>query len=245
MLEFANDPQYSHAGQNLKWFSIDNEFRFNQNKPSGWNKDSIEYRFNGHGFRMDIEMYDIKGGSNIYIGDSTTMGFGCNLEDTWAFKHHQKNNVNNTGDYVNLGCTAGTLDTVYRILKFWIPIIEPKNIFLLEPAPYRQEFIRPDGVSETIAIWETIEIQQMSGHEITDTVSFKDKLFKDYVSSPLQVETNKNKNMDAILKVCENSNLTYVDHPPFTEEYFGEARDTHHAGPQQNDKILEYFVAHG
>lgn len=239
MIEYPVDIQYECRGKTLNWFSLDNEFRFNLNQPKDWSKDSIEYRFNNHGFRMDVEMEKISEGSNIYIGDSTTMGFGCNLEDSWAYKHHNKFH---SGTFVNLSCTAGSLDTIYRLLSYWIPKIKPSNIFILEPSPNRQEFIRNDGVAITSAVWDTVEIQEIGGHEITEDVLFKDKLFKDYVSSDLQLSINKSKNLDALSKICEEYKTVFCPCPPNKREYFGEARDTFHAGPKQHEKILDWFI---
>lgn len=240
MLEFPVDIQYEYRGKKTKWFSFDNEEWFENHKPLGWDKDSIEYRFNDHAFRMDVEMKDVPHGSDIYIGDSTTMGFGVNLEDTWAFKHHKMNN--NSDTFVNLGVAAGCLDTIYRLLNYWLPKIKPSNIFILDPAPFRQEFIMHNGIARVSAIWDTLEIRNAVGHTITDEMIFNDKLFKDYVSVESQCDNNRSKNLHAISKICEGYNTVFAEHPPHGDEYFGGARDKIHSGPEQQDKILDWFV---
>ena len=103
-------------GETHKWFIIDTPDRANYDA-------DIEYRFNTDGFRMDIEMSEVKEGCDIYIGDSTTVSFGRNQEDGWAYKHNTKD------QFVNLAQAGCGLDTITRILGYWVPRLNPENVY--------------------------------------------------------------------------------------------------------------------
>ena len=85
---YHNQQQY--ADQTLNWCSTDSEEQYNKNVSNnttreqlqslGWNFNSIQYRFNSHGFRtaefdqpVDIACF----------GCSFTMGTGTHARDTW------------------------------------------------------------------------------------------------------------------------------------------------------------------
>jgi len=218
------------CGQTVDWFIMDSPDRAQFDKEG----EVIRYRFNQDGFRMDFEMEDAAQGCDLYIGDSTTLAFGLNQEDGWAYKHNTKD------QFVNLSQASCGLDTITRILGYWVPKLNPENVYLLEPAPNRQEFIREDGVGWSSGIWHQIIVQKMGGHEITDESYFREKLFLEHVSTEPQIAVQKQKNLDAIQWICRDTNLHYADHSPF--EWYGESRDGYHPGPEQHDKILDRFV---
>ena len=221
-------------GQTLKWFVMDTPDRAHFDKEG----ELIEYRFNQDGFRMDIEMDEVEKGCDIYIGDSTTLAFGQNVEDGWAYKHFVQTEQKN--QFVNLSQASCGLDTITRLLGYWVPILEPENVWLLEPAPNRQEFLDNNGVGWSSGVWHQIVVQKMGGHEITDESYFKEKLFLEHISLDPQVAVQKAKNLDAIQWICRDTNLHYADHSPF--EWYGGSRDGYHPGADQHDKILERFV---
>lgn len=240
MLNRPIDAQWDMRGTSQKWFHSDLEWWFDKNKPDGWTKDCIEYRFNEEGFRMDCDLAElpIAGGCDLYIGDSHTFGIGVNLEDTWAYKHHQ---IHGHGEFVNLGVSGGCLDTVTRLLGAWLPELEPHRVFILEPAPYRSEFLLKDEVFVS-ASWTTIAARRLAKEKITDEMRFQDKLFKEYVSGDTHQQVNRAKNIAAIRYLCKDYNLNFCRHFPITDEYLKGARDGFHAGPDQHDLILDWFV---
>jgi hypothetical protein len=215
-------------GQSLKYFVTDSEDRV---MPES---EEIVYNFNSDGLRMDIEMDDVEQGCDIYIGDSSTFALGVNQEDGWAYKHNTKD------QFVNMGQVGSGLDTVTRYLGYWVPILKPENVFLLEPAPNRQEFLDKDGIGESSAIWHQVAVQRMGGHEITDESRFKEKVFLERVALEPQIRITKERNLAAIQWICRDTNLLYSDHSPF--EWYGGARDGFHPGAEQHDKILDRFV---
>lgn len=240
MLNRPIDAQWDMRGTSQQWFHSDLEWWFDKNKPAGWTKDCIEYRFNAEGFRMDCDLAElpVAGSGDLYIGDSHTFGLGVNLEDTWAFKHHH---LYGQGQFINLGVSGGCLDTVTRLLAAWLPEIEPRNIYLLEPAPYRSEFLLEDEIYVS-GSWTTLAARRMAKAKIDDEMRFQDKLFKDYVSGDTQQRVNRAKNIEAIQNICGDYNLHFAEHFPITDDYLKQGRDGFHAGPKQHDLILDWFV---
>jgi hypothetical protein len=238
MLNRPIDAQWDLRGTTQKWFHSDLEWWFDKNQPAGWTKDSIEYRFNSEGFRMDRDLSSVSTGCDLYIGDSHTLGLGVNYEDTWAYKHHKRYGEN---VYVNMGVSGGCLDTVTRLLGTWVSALNPSNIYLLDPAPYRSEFILTDEIFVS-GSWTTLAARRLAGVEKTDEIVFQDKLFKEYVSGDVHQHANRAKNLEAIQNICKNCNLFYSPHFPINDEYLKQARDGFHAGPDQHDKILDWFI---
>lgn len=104
----------------------------------GWTRTSITYRFNNHGFRTpddwDIDRYQE---GNMFLGCSVTMGIGLNIEDTWAYKISSMLG----GRFYNLAQAGTGLETQYRMLKSWAPILRPRRIFTLGAFEPRREFL--------------------------------------------------------------------------------------------------------
>jgi len=238
LLKRPIDAQWDMRGTSQKWFHSDLEWWFDKNQPEGWTKDCIEYRFNAEGFRNDFDFSDIQYGCDLYVGDSHTFGLGVNLEDTWAYKHHH---IHGQGHFVNLGVSGGCLDTVTRLLAAWLPEIQPTNIYLLEPAPYRSEFILADEIFVS-GSWTTLAARRLAKAKLTDEMRFQDKLFTDYVSGDDNQHVIRAKNIDAIQTICSDYNLHFAEHFPITDEYLKGGRDGFHAGPEQHDKILHWFI---
>jgi len=129
---------HCELGIPMKWFDSDTEKTFDDNwqniktraklEALGWSKDSIEYRRNDAGFRMDINMSDIKPGEcDFYLGCSKTFGTGINLEDTWCWKMSLKRGL----PCVNLGWGGSGIETQYRLLKSWAEVLRPKRAYTL------------------------------------------------------------------------------------------------------------------
>ena len=244
MLNRPIDAHWDVRGTTQDWFHCDLEWWFDKNKPDGWTKESIKYTFNVEGFRNELDLtefypYGHVPGCDLYIGDSHTFGIGVNAEDTWAYKHHRKYGGEN--DYVNMGVSGGSLDTVTRLLGAWIPLLRPSNIYLLEPAPNRSEFILEDEIFVS-ANWTTLASRRLAKATLTDEMRFQDKLFTDYVSGDDHQRASRARNLSAIQHICKDYNLIFAEHFPMTDEYLGQARDCMHAGPDQHTKILDWFV---
>ena len=115
-------------------------------------------------------------------------------------------------------------------------------MYILEPAPNRQEFLDADGVGWSSGVWHQIAVLKMTGHEITDESYFKEKLFFEHVSLNPQVAVQKAKNLDAIQWICRDTNLHYAEHSHLQITTYNGSRDGYHPGADQHDKILERFI---
>ena len=141
--------KYSRCIENdtVFWHSADTEALFDKHqknivtrihlKKLGWTKDSVTYKFNEDGFRGD-SFSDSSGA--IFMGCSVTFGVGLPYENTWPYLVSKKLNLS----CWNLGQPASSLDTCYRLAKYWVPVLKPKYIFILTPTMYRREFYDDD-----------------------------------------------------------------------------------------------------
>lgn len=136
------------------WCSTDTEDLFDKNmkdpaatsklKDLGWTKNSILYRFNNHGFRTpdDWEISD-PGEGNMFLGCSVTIGIGLNIEDTWGYRISSMLG----GNFYNLSQAGTGIETQYRLLKSWGPLLKPKRIFTIGSFEPRREFLEDQGGS--------------------------------------------------------------------------------------------------
>lgn len=141
------------ANQYLKWYPSDTHELFDRNMQDpilaaklhdlGWTRDSIMYRFNNHGFRTDDdwEIGEQEPG-DVFLGCSVTLGVGLNIEDTWA--HRISSRLGN-GRFYNLAQVGTGLETQYRMLRSWAPLLRPRRIFTIGAFEPRREFLGDKG----------------------------------------------------------------------------------------------------
>lgn len=140
------------ANHHTKWCPSDTEELFERNMRDsdsadklldlGWTRDSIIYRFNNHGFRTphDWEIGEQAPG-NMFLGCSVTMGIGLNIEDTWSYMIASQLG----GKFYNLAQAGTGLETQYRMIKAWAPLLKPKRIFTIGAFEPRREFLDDNG----------------------------------------------------------------------------------------------------
>jgi len=105
--------------------------------PASWryHQDTIEYRFNSHGYRMP-EFEDINWSNYIIVlGCSHTMGVGLALEDLW---HSQVGQLDNTS-VVNLAQAGTGIQCLVNNLSVFLRHApqQPKQIIVQWPSRYR------------------------------------------------------------------------------------------------------------
>ncbi len=137
-----------------RWFASDNSESFIKNEPMleklGWNIDSIQYRSNDMGFRMDQDMSDISPGScDFYLGCSLTIGVGLNLEDTWGWLMSQKSGRS----MVNLSAPGGSLEHQYRYLKCWARALRPRKAYTIGAYYGRREILNDKTHGCALGSW--------------------------------------------------------------------------------------------
>lgn len=98
----------------------------------------IEYRYNAHGFRD--EEFDTRP-CGIALGCSFTEGVGVREQDSWP----RKLEVLMGYKVWNLGIGGVGIDTCFRAMQFWAPLLRPRFIAMLDPPIPRIEICRADG----------------------------------------------------------------------------------------------------
>lgn len=153
-----------HGYQTLSWYPRDTEERFNENwanpkqrallEKCGWTKTNIEYSSNRQGFRMDLDLNEVKPGSHdFYLGCSMTFGVGVNAEDTWP--HQMSKRLDRPG--LNFGVPGGSIESQYRILRCWAPVLKPKRVYTLGTYLGRRELLEdniPLNVGNPARAWQ-------------------------------------------------------------------------------------------
>ena len=206
----------------LFWYASDSEARFDKHqkniitrsqlKKLNWTKDSVTYKFNEDGFRGD-SFSDSSGA--IFMGCSVTFGVGLPYENIWPYLVSKKLNLS----CWNLGQPAGSLDTCYRLAKYWVPVLKPKYIFILIPTMYRREFYDDDEERFIhIGIWSYDEYP----------------VLVDYiVASEKNSIISYEKNIDAIKFISDSYKIPLVllDYESYDEPLVDKiARDLNHPG---------------
>ena len=187
----------------------------------------IEYRFNDNGFRCDYNMNNgLKSMNvNMFLGCSNTLGIGVNLEETWCY--HINASFTGTRTMLNMGQGGGSAETCYRLAREWIPIIKPKDVFMLSPPETRREFWKEEHTPVIVGPKSTLPKTMVSEREI---------------------QLNRYRVKDAIENICRQHNIpfTYMYmHGLFEKTFNGEfndfGRDGQHPGPESHKVIAKHF----
>ena len=177
------------------WEDSDTEKNFKKNlripefaeklRAGGWTENNIQYRFNSSGFRSDDEFnIEDPAPGNIFLGCSITAGIGLNIEDTWGYKISKQQG----GAFYNISQGGCGLETYYRFLKFWAPLLRPKKIFTIGAFAVRREFFKQDRLV-MVGLWST----------------GKDKnLANNFFSSKREISIHELRTWDAIRMVAQD-----------------------------------------
>jgi hypothetical protein len=222
------------AGQRRFWAPSDDKKTFAKNcadpkkfallKTYGWdNPKRITYQYNSQGFRSpEFE----SGSAGLALGCSFTMGIGLPIEKTWpsVLSHMLGTQI------WNLGVAGGSMDTVFRLLDFYIKALNPDFVTLLSPPPGRFEYIGLDSDYKVALInnpahWEKIYVPYI----------------KTWMLSDQNTNLMFNKNLLAIQQICHQSKIPfYYRHLSQTvRDAF--ARDLVHAGVEYQASIAQNF----
>jgi hypothetical protein len=198
---------------------------------SGWTDDTvIEYQFNSGGFRTD----EFDQSERIMIlGSSPTVGVGLHRSQTWSELLSKKINM----PIWNLATGTGCLDTMYRVLKNYLPQL---NVTIV---------IEFGGEKDAFEIY-----YQNKWHVVNSPT--------DYSNSDLQSttniwythlgnqQTNQEKNTDAMRWICNQHRVPYykfsgndilLDPLVASTDW---SRCGHHAGPKFHAAIADYINDH-
>jgi hypothetical protein len=221
---------YKHRNKILSWSGTDSEEAFIKhcNTPDDFEKlkqlnwlepGVITYEYNNHGFRT--EPFDNRP-AGLALGCSFTEGVGVKLEQTWPAVLSKLCNFH----IWNLGVGGVSLDTVFRLLDNYLPLLNAKFVCILPPPASRFEYCDNDGLF--------IQVTPNSHHH--------HDFDKVWLTQPHNAIINVRKNLLAIQQVCMVANipLFFVNIPP--GKYCDRlARDLRHPGPDAQYILAENF----
>jgi hypothetical protein len=185
----------AHKEQTIHWNGTDTVERYEKNMQKsstrdllhklGWIDSVVEYAYNSHGYRC--KEFDSRPCA-LALGCSFTEGIGLHTEQTWP--HMLASMLDLT--VWNLGSGGASIDTVFRILEYYIDSLKPKFIFLLIPPEPRFEYCDIDNG------FPIIQISTLGRHE-----SFA----KEWLSQSFNGIYNTKKTMLAMEQICAKSNV--------------------------------------
>ena len=250
-----NEFPYEPIGKSNTHYSdqIDPE-RTEDLRKAGWlNKDGsvkeIIYNTYEYGFRTPLTSEP----SAVFLGCSNTFGTGLNFEQTFSYKVSKSLGL----PCVNLGIPGASLDHSYRILKTFLPVLNPKYIFCLAPESTRGELtVDPiihanhkqyADIQKTII--KSFNINTGTRKKLVDPLLNLIRLLQRYVNPTLEYQlSNYNRNLDAIKWVSRDYKFYhipmyyYFSFIPLEMEKFGRARDLAHFGEGWHDIITKDFL---
>jgi hypothetical protein len=239
---------YNKFNSDLFYCGIDTQELYNKNlkekkdllEKNNWIGTEIKYSFNNYGFRTPYN-FDVKNpqSGNMFLGCSITEGIGLKLEDIWAYKINKKLG----GCFYNLSQGGTGIETMYRLMRSWVPIIKPKNVFIMSIFKNRKEFInRKKHAYDIFGPWLIDKKFKNSG-----TNKIKRFFYEKFLISEDEAEIFWEKNFDAIKYVSLKNNINlYLPNEKIMESAFVEskkqesfARDCIHTGVVFHDIMAD------
>ena len=217
------------CNQTLRWSGMDSELLFKKHcqdpdkkrilEEQGFlNPDCITYSYNHQGFRCDS--FDDRP-AGIALGCSFTEGVGIPLNNTWPTVLSEL-----LGQHIwNLGAGGGALDTCFRVLDYYIDILNVKFVILCSPHHWRFEFFDKNDKPRTF----------IGGHLDTE----KHRGFaEEWMTSDLNINTNAQRNILAMKWRCQEKNIPFFElknNENLQKDALG--RDLAHPGIEANKKF--------
>lgn len=186
---------------------------------------------NEWGYRTSLEMKENRD-SILCLGCSFTYGQCVTVEESWPYVLGKKLNRPS----YNLGRPGGSMDSTYRILNSWLPILKSKDVFILIVYKRREFYLpiqkrfMPMGPSFPAFLTNT-------DYDLRPVL----------LTSDIQYDLDHQKNIRAIKNVCDefDSNLHLIDcsndFDRINPEFVDVASDNLHPGPKQQLIYAENF----
>ena len=203
----------------------------------GWDKPwAISYKLNSHGFRCEEFGNDRH---LIALGCSYTMGIGLPVESIWPSLVGQALNL----PVANLSWGGSSVDTSFRLLRYWIRELNPRAVMILIPPKERLEVVLDKICNET----GKPRAEVFMSHSLSEHYNPNDVYFNNYF---MQVENqilNREKNILAMRALCNEFEVPFfVQNTETTmtrsREDIGYARDYLHGGPKIHREIADKFI---
>lgn len=223
-----------YANQTLNWLSCDSpenwiknqRFNFEKLKNAGWlEAQPIVYQYNSHGFRCSEFDPRPSGKLGLAFGCSNTEALGQYSELGWV------NQLSSALELTiwNLGVTGAAMDTIYRLMYYWVPMLRPDFVVLLCPPSLRYEIL------DTNNNWNIVNVHSVEADDLHA---------KHYFLSDENSSLNFEKNLMAIQQICHQQNVPLVflqsDHDLIEDN---KARDLQHPGSDSHADLAQKFAA--
>ena len=256
-MEWFDRYSYSEKNESTHYSDYVPKDQKDLHKKFGWLDENgqlkqLTYKLYEYGFRTPLTDKQ----SAVFIGCSNTFGTALNLEQTFSYKVANKEGLS----LVNLGIPGASFDQTYRVLKTFLPRLNPKYVFCLIPDASRTEVITTPKLANTAkehkgrkdTIMESINLHTYEEKEIGIS------RYVDYIryiqdGSLITLEnqlSNYNRNLDALKYLCRNTNLITIPtlkYFTFKQELtvlknYGKARDLAHFGEPWHDIVAKDFL---
>ena len=226
--------RYNTANKTLYWSGPDSEENFEKNPNPKYNKTSITYIYNEHGYRTNEFDLTSPKPNVLCLGCSHTEGIGIRNEDSWVYQLGQQ-----FLDYnlYNLGFAGGSGDTVTRMLVNCCSVFLPKKVFILWPSKnrfetYSYEVTSPDYPTINFKLGENMTRDNM---DMFNEIQLKANLDR----NEALVDAYKQIYNFEIYEIYADDLLT--NHNFESLRLLDPARDGHF-GPLQHKRIAEMFL---
>jgi hypothetical protein len=218
------------AGKVLKFYPCDDELAWEYNckhnsevvKRLNWTEDSVEYKFNSHGFRCN-EFNDNP--AIMFLGCSLTFGIGMPKESCWTYL---VSNMLGLEEF-NLANGGAANDTCFRLANYWIDKLRPKIVFYMVTFDNRLEIF-----GNMADICFPSDLYDSKG-EIRSEQGEQKFTYEKWVSNRWNGELNKQKNIMAVKHICEIYGVKFCSLDAEIIEQDKMARDSLHPGIRSNE----------
>ena len=233
-----------HAGTTSEWMPTDSKESFDRLvqdpehyayfKKQGWLEPlAITYQINKEGFRCDD--FDSSEPCMVALGCSYTMGIGLPLKDLWATKVGAELGLK----VYNLAWGGSSVDTCFRLARYWIPKLKPQVVCMLVPPRARLELLTIPKTSPPAEVF-----MPMSRSSLFST---NDTFLKHWFGNEENQYINQEKNVLAIESIAHATGAKYAsvkaDHEAAcSRDIVGYARDYMHTGPIGHDMIADKLL---
>jgi len=190
-----------------------------------WN----EEEHNEWGYRTLLDLKENRD-SILCLGCSFTYGQAVEKKYPWPEVLGRKTNR----DVFNLGRPGGSLDSTYRILNSWLPVLKSKDICILN-CFRRREFYLP------------VKKRFMPmGPSFPGFLANTDYSLRSvFLTNDIQYDLDRQKTMRAIKNVCDefDSKLHFIDYEGSLDNvsFIDLGTDRQHPGPKQQEVYAELF----
>ena len=267
------------AGLTFKFYPCDTKEAWNYNckhnsevvKELNWTEDSIEYKFNSHGFRCN-EFNDSP--AIMFLGCSLTFGIGMPKESCWTYL---VSNMLGLEEF-NLGNGGAANDTCFRLANYWIGKLKPEIVFYMVTFDDRLEIfdqndeiawnvygqglqIEPNrAVDHTPAYGKGVEICYPSDLNFPGYGLYKpyDRrkynrrekdneqkfTYEKWAINRWNGKLNRQKNVMAVKHICENYGVKFCSLRADVIEQDKKSRDSVHPGIRSNKKTASVVLDH-